>query len=899
MSSHPTNKSIHPIRRKSLATQLTWVSILMVTFALLIVGTGLILIADRTQRDGAFRLQQQSAEQVSQLISGYMTRADGRLLFFLENVPLLSKSQEQQKGLLGNLLMSSLPLYSRVSVLNKEGYELSKISRFHTFLPGELTSQAENPAFLTAIKDDSYMGPVAFFENTGLLSVAIALPIKSQTAEIMGVIIAEVNVSHLWQSVARIKVGKGGYAYLVDNKGRFVAYQKPAEVLKRYKEDMRRMPPVSDFLVRSKDNTVQVKEYQGLVGEKVIGAYAPVKGTNWAVLVEQPTREAYASISKMQKYLLGVMFLCIVLAGALGFYISRRLIGPIRMLTDAAQRFGTGDLQSDFSDVQRQDEVGILSHTFKKMQKELHDLYAGQRRKIEELEIMQKALRESEEKYRTILASIEDGYYEVDMEGNFSFFNGALCEIYGYSRDELMGMNIRKLTDQETAKQGYYVFNAVYTTGRPEKGFEWKVVRTDGTKRLVEASVSLRRDPENVPIGFGGIIRDISEKQRLEVQLQHAQRMESLGTLAGGIAHNFNNLLMGIMGYASLMLLETDSDHLNYERLKNIEKQVISGSKLTGQLLGYAREGSYEVKPINLNQVVKETSDTFGMTKKEITIHQDFRERLYGINADQGQIEQVLLNLYVNAADAMPGGGDLFLKTNNVTHEDMSDETHEVKPGDYVLLTVRDTGIGMDKETRERVFEPFFTTKGLARGTGLGMASAYGIIKAHGGYIHLLSEKGHGTTYHIYLPATEQKIEKKQVLSDELVKGKGTVLLVDDEKLVLESGRQMLKYLGYEVLLAENGQEAVELYKRNQDKINMILLDMVMPIMGGGETFDRIKEMNTRVKVLLSSGYSVEGEAKEILDRGCDAFIQKPYKLKELSRKIKEILGSVIQDANS
>ena len=892
MKPHPSPNPIHPIRRKSLATQFTWVSILMVTLALVAAGAGLIFIANRTQRESAFRLQQESAERVAQLISGYMTRATDRLLFFLENVPLLSESPEQQKAALGNLLISSLPLYSQVSVLDKNGNESNKTSRFHTFLPGELKNQAQTPAFLTAIKGETYMGPVAFFENTGLLSVSIALPIKAPTTQIAGVIIAEVNVSHLWQNVARIKVGRNGYAYLVDNSGRFVAYQKPAEVLQRYGEDMKRMPPVSDFVVCGLDGTGQVQEYQGLIDEKVIGVYAPIQGTNWAVLVEQPASEAYESIFKMQRYLLGVMFLCIILAGGLGFYVSRRLIGPIRMLTDAAQRFGTGDLQSEFSHVQRQDEVGILSHTFKKMQKELQDLYAGQKRKIEELEIMQSALQESKEKYRTILASIEDGYYEVDMEGNFTFFNDALCEIYGYPGNELMGMNIRKLTDRETAKQGYSIFNKVYTTGRPVKGFEWPVVQKDGTKRSVEASVSLRMNAEGAPLGLQGIIRDISEKQRLEARLQHAQRMESIGTLAGGIAHNFNNLLMGIMGYTSLMLLDTDSEHPNFKMLKNIEKQVASGSKLTRQLLGYARKGGYEVKPINLNQLVKETSDTFGMTKKGIAVHQDLSEKLYGIKADQSQMEQVLLNLYVNAADAMEGGGDLFLKTDNVTHEEMAGEHyHDVKPGNYVLLTVRDTGVGMDRETRERIFEPFFTTKSLGHGTGLGMASTYGIIKAHGGYIHLFSEKGQGTTFKIYVPATEQEVRVKKEVPDELLKGEGTVLLVDDEEIILDTGKQMLKHLGYDVLLAQNGQEALELYKKNHDRVDMVLLDMVMPIMGGGETFDRIKEMHPEVKVLLSSGYSLEGEAREIMERGCNAFIQKPFTLKMLSRKIVEILG--------
>ena len=385
-------------------------------------------------------------------------------------------------------------------------------------------------------------------------------------------------------------------------------------------------------------------------------------------------------------------------------------------------------------------------------------------------------------------------------------------------------------------------------------------------------------------------MRAREKQERLESQLQHAKKMESIGTLAGGIAHNFNNLLMGIQGNASIMFLDIDSSHPRHKNLKNIEKLVDNGAKLSAQLIGYAREGKYEVKPTSLNQLVKDTSDTFGMTKKEITVHQELSERLHGIEADQGQIEQILLNLYVNAVDAMPGGGNLFLKTMNVTDKDMSGKLYKAKPGNYVLLTVRDTGIGMDKETRERIFEPFFTTKGLASGTGLGMASAYGIVKGHGGYIDVDSEKGKGTTFSIYLPATEKMIQEKKVSSDELVKGKGTVLLVDDEKMFLEVGEELLTHLEYEVLLAENGREALELYKKNQDEIDLVLLDMVMPVMGGGEAFDRMKEINTNVKVLLSSGYSLEGEAKEILKRGCDAFIQKPFKMEQLSQKLREIL---------
>jgi PAS domain S-box-containing protein len=516
---------------------------------------------------------------------------------------------------------------------------------------------------------------------------------------------------------------------------------------------------------------------------------------------------------------------------------------------------------------------------------------------IEERKQAEKALRESEKKYRNILKNIEEGYYEVDMAGNLTFFNDALCKIRGCSRDKLMGMNNRQFMSPEVAKKVYEAFNKVYTTGRPAKGLEWETVKPDGTICYEETSTYLIKDLEGQPVGFRGIVRDVTdrkqaekEKKKLEAQLQQALKMEAIGTLAGGIAHNFNNLLMSIIGNASMVLLDLDHDHPHYKNLKSIEKQVKSGSNLTMQLLGYAREGRYEIKPISLNLLVKETSDTFGEARKDITIHREFTEKLYGIEADQEQVEQVLLNLYVNAADAMPGGGDLFLKTMNVTNKDMAGKAYEPKPGNYVLLTIRDTGVGMDKKTIDRIFDPFFTTKGLAQGTGLGLASAYGIVKGHGGYIDVFSDKEKGTTFEIYLPATARDLEEERELPGELVEGQETVILVDDEETVLEASQQMLRSLGYDVLMASSGQEALELYDKCPDKIDMVLLDMVMPDMGGGETYDRMKEIDPKVKVLLSSGYGVDGEATEILERGCDGFIQKPFDLEQLSRSIRDIL---------
>jgi two-component system cell cycle sensor histidine kinase/response regulator CckA len=280
----------------------------------------------------------------------------------------------------------------------------------------------------------------------------------------------------------------------------------------------------------------------------------------------------------------------------------------------------------------------------------------------------------------------------------------------------------------------------------------------------------------------------------------------------------------------------------------------------------------------------------FGRTRKEIKIREKFEEDLWSVDIDRGQIEQVLLNIYVNAWQAMPDGGDLIIQTENIIINENYSKPYHMRPGKYIKISVTDTGVGMDKALQLRIFDPFFTTKEMGRGTGLGLASAYGIVKNHSGYIDVYSEKGRGTTLEIYLPASDKEVVKKEKLPEEVLGGTETILFIDDEYVVIDVGQQMLKTLGYTVFQARSGKEAIEVYRKNQNRVDMVILDMIMPEMSGGETYDRLKEINPDIKVLLSSGYSVEGQATDILERGCNGFIQKPFNTSVLSKKIREIL---------
>ena len=489
--------------------------------------------------------------------------------------------------------------------------------------------------------------------------------------------------------------------------------------------------------------------------------------------------------------------------------------------------------------------------------------------------------------FEVILESMSEGILELTTDGRIVYANPVAISLIGRAEEKLLALDLTKLFQRNDRQRIKKLLDTPEYT--PQTISEDSPLVLNGKQFLMKI-FPIR---ENGNKAFIVILNDISIRKRMEVQLRQAQKMEAIGTLAGGVAHDFNNLLMGIQGHASLILMHMDDTHPDIVHLKGIEDMVQRGSDLTSQLLGFARGGRYHVIPTNLNEIIKKIALMFGRTRKEIIIREKFEQKLWSADVDRGQIEQVLLNLYVNAWQAMPKGGDLYIQTENITLDEGYVKPFKIEPGNYIKISITDTGVGMDERTKERIFEPFFSTKEMGRGTGtgLGLATVYGIIKNHGGFINVYSEKGEGTTFTIYLPASEKEVIDEKELSTEILRGSEIILLVDDEKMILDVGQEILKSLGYTVFTAKSGKEAIEIISKSLPSTpDLVILDMIMPGISGGETYDMIKEINPRVKVLLSSGYSIDGQAEEIMARGCDSFIQKPFDMKEISQKIRKIL---------
>ncbi|MBN1625048.1 MAG: PAS domain S-box protein [Deltaproteobacteria bacterium] len=519
---------------------------------------------------------------------------------------------------------------------------------------------------------------------------------------------------------------------------------------------------------------------------------------------------------------------------------------------------------------------------------------------ITETVLAEESLFESEEKYRSLVDNIQqDTIYRADLNGDLTFVSASGMRLLGYdSMEEIIGLNISRDFYFDPEERSLLI-NELKKNGRVTH-YEVTLKRKDGSPVFVSTNSHLYYDKEGNIRGVEGIFTDITERKhaeearrKLERQLVHSQKMDAIGQLAGGVAHDINNILMGIQGNISLMLMGQDAGHPNYQRLIQMEEHIKRGSNLTRQLLGFAREGKYEVKTLSINDLIMKSAQLYLNTRKEIKAEFKLSDEVHPVEADPGQMEQAFLNIYINAGHAMPKGGTILIQTRNIKLQKGNIEVSDLKEGDYVEISITDTGTGMDKETLDKIFDPFFTTKSERGGTGLGLASVYGIIRNHGGAVNVFSELGQGSTFYIYLPSSKKKIQQaEEPRVKTLCPGSGSILLVDDELMILETASDMLTMLGYSVYRAASGQEAISVYRENQGKIDLVILDMILPGTTGAQVLNILKDINPDIKVILSSGYGLQGEIQKLMGIGCCGFIQKPYDFTDLSTIVHQVINS-------
>lgn len=494
----------------------------------------------------------------------------------------------------------------------------------------------------------------------------------------------------------------------------------------------------------------------------------------------------------------------------------------------------------------------------------------------------------------TALEQIGEGVIITDEAANIQYVNPAFEKITGFTREEVLGKNPRLLQSGKHDRTFYRELWDALIAGCVWKG-RFVNKKKDGTLYKEDATISPVTNKHGNTINYVGVKRDVTREMKLEEQLRQAQKMESIGVLAGGVAHDFNNLLTTIMGNADLALMELKEDTSAQRNVLEIQKAAQRAASLTRQLLTFSRKQIIKPAVLNLNHVV---SDLEKMLRRLIGEDIDFltayEPEPWHVFVDPGQMEQVVMNLVVNARDAMPKGGELTIETANVELDLAYLEDHGVEntPGPYVMLAVTDTGAGIDPDIRPHIFDPFFTTKERGHGTGLGLSTVYGIVKQNKGYLWVYSEPGEGTTFKIYLPRSieEQELLNEAVPAGEQLRGSETVLVVEDDEMLRNMAKEMLQGYGYKVILAKNGEEALKKAANHEFPIHIMLTDVVMPGMDGRELAEKIQAEITDIKILYMSGYTDNAIAHHgVLDQGLD-FIQKPFSTEDLGHKVREVL---------
>jgi len=742
---------------------------------------------------------------------------------------------------------------------------------------------ANRPYFLSIMSGGpTQITPPLISRTTGVPTIFLVSPIVNNGKPV-GLIGAGLSLKYIQQIVKNLNAGGSGYGFLISQDGRYIYHPNEHYILHSSisQQEDATAHQLGDRMLSGGSGTFRFIE--GNV--EMESFYHPIPIAGWSIARVLPVAELFAPATRMIRMLAVIIGVFLVVISIAIFLATARLTAPLRVLAVRAQEIAEGKLNVDKIQVHGLDEIGRVADAFNVMTENLADTMS--------------TLKESEDRYRGIFENSVEGIFQTSLEGKILNANPACMKMLGFEGDK------SNFAEYDNIQQQLYVdpqdrvnFLDILKNHNEIRDYEVRFYKPSREIIWVSINASLIKSKGNTPGHIEGTISDITEKKKaeeerkkLQEQLLQVQKMEAVGQLAGGVAHDFNNMLAVILGLTELAILKMSPDDRFYNTFQEIRKAAEHSSDLTRQLLAFARKQTVEPQVIDLEEaIVGIMSMLRRLIGEDMELKVSSTENLWPVRIDPGQLRQILTNLCINARDAISGGGCIAIETQNIalSPEDCA-AIPDSRPGEYVMLSVADNGKGMDEATKVRVFEPFFTTRGEGKGTGLGLATVYGIVMQNEAFINIESKPGRGTVICIYLPRHTEARQQKPAQQDaeKISTGNGTILLIEDEPELLNITRKMLEQLGYTVYATTKPGEALALAAEKGRHINILMTDVVMPIMNGRELSEKVKAILPDIKCLFMSGYTRDIIAnKGILDEGLN-FIEKPFSMKDLARKMR------------
>ncbi|MFP4379615.1 MAG: response regulator [Candidatus Sumerlaeia bacterium] len=722
-------------------------------------------------------------------------------------------------------------------------------------------------------------------QSEGVNTIVASQPLRNVFGEKVGVICGRASLDGLNSiTQAQMGLGKTGEIYIVgQNHVLLTECQQPGfEPGSAFLHSM----PI-EMVVSRKNTEVEHAFSRNYRGTPVASVYVWIPELQVGLIAEQAESEAFAPIISMIRVNGLITLVASFLAAWVAFLLAKNLTGPIVRLSDAAEEIAQGQYKQKVT-VERNDEIGALARAFNNMSDRLQKAFTS--------------LREREQNLSITLDSIGDAVIATDAMGTVMRLNPVAEKLTGWPVHEAQGRHLGEIFRIRSAQEGVIVQNPVDVVLREGQvvglANDTILVSRDGTEMQIADSGAPIRNAQGKIVGVVLVFRDVTEEYQTQEQLRQAQKMEAVGQLAGGVAHDFNNILTGIMGNAQLLQIYMQDDNVDKHspaklraQLDDITKASQRAAELTRQLLSFSRKGKIQITEVSLHQVIEEATNLLSHSiDRRIDIVKNLKAQNPTVQGDPSQLENAFLNLGLNARDAMPNGGTLVYET-SVTILDQAfcdTRAEDLEPGNYVRITVSDTGSGIAPNNLRRIFEPFFTTKGLGDGTGLGLASVYGCVKSHHGIINVKSKVGEGTCFEILLPQAELTTphEIKAPEANTTQAGTGHILVVEDEVIVRNFIISSLQALGYRVTGSNDGQEAVEVFEKKHESIDLVILDLIMPRMSGQHAFTKMREIDPDIPVVVVSGYSQEHIIQNLMERGASAFLSKPFLVADLAEAV-------------